>query len=81
MYHVIQTKQKQRPSNNNNNNNAIGVENDDATEAKSAPILKEKKSKRQIKENIREKRKRKLNSYTNIKQGKIDSLPRRLLVC
>lgn len=45
-----------RPStnNNNNNNSTVGVQNDDAAEAKSAPILKDKKSKRQIKRERRQ---------------------------
>lgn len=43
-----------RPSTNNNNNTTVGVENDDAAEAKRAPLLKDKKSKRQIKRERRE---------------------------
>ncbi|XP_004230876.1 tRNA-dihydrouridine(47) synthase [NAD(P)(+)]-like [Solanum lycopersicum] len=46
-----------RPSTNNNNNTTVGVENDDAAEAKRAPLLKDKKSKRQIKRERREEQK------------------------
>lgn len=38
----------------NNNDSTVGVQNDDAAEAKNTPILKDKKSKRQIKRERRQ---------------------------
>ncbi|OIT27939.1 PREDICTED: tRNA-dihydrouridine(47) synthase [NAD(P)(+)]-like [Nicotiana attenuata] len=65
-----------RPSNNNNNNGAVGVENDDAAEVKSAPILKEKKSKRQIKRERRQEQKSPLHICPEVaKTGKVSACP------
>ncbi|XP_060168523.1 tRNA-dihydrouridine(47) synthase [NAD(P)(+)]-like [Lycium barbarum] len=63
-----------RPS--NNNDSSVGVQNDDAAEAKSAHIVKEKKSKRQIKRD----RQKELKSPLHIcpvvaKSGKVSACP------
>ncbi|KAK4378213.1 hypothetical protein RND71_000075 [Anisodus tanguticus] len=64
-----------RPST-NNSNSTVGVENDDAAEAKSGPILKEKKSKRQIKRERQQELKSPLHICPEVaKSGKVSACP------
>ncbi|CAN4107437.1 unnamed protein product [Withania somnifera] len=59
-----------------NNNISVGVQNDDAAEAKTAPIVKEKKSKRQMKRERRQELKSPLHICPEVaKSGKVSACP------
>ncbi|PHT59042.1 tRNA-dihydrouridine(47) synthase [NAD(P)(+)]-like [Capsicum baccatum] len=64
------------PSRSSNYNNTVGVENDDVAEAKSAPIIKDKKSKRQMKRERRQELKSPLHICPEVaKSGKVSACP------